>query len=324
LRTRALPFQPLRQHLYTASELFDGFDAADPASWGRTPDFRIYQAHIAAAAEPIPAPYISMMQALHDHAISQAVADLTHGRKVAAIMGGHKLPRDADAYRHIAHIARRLTRHGVLMCSGGGPGAMEATHLGAAFASAPDRDLDAALHALAQAPTVPELSGIVTPSGDPNPDLLPLAAAWFAPAIALARALPAPQAAPPSLAIPTWHYGHEPTSPFATHIAKYFQNSIREDGLLAIAYQGVIYAQGRAGTIQEIFQDANQNYYRSFKHFSPMVLLDRDYWTTNYPVAPLLERLFGPEDFKQYVLLTDDPDEAARFIEAFVPPPDAR
>ena len=30
------------------------------------------------------------------------------------------------------------------------------------------------------------------------------------------------------LGIPTWLYGHEPTTPFARVIAKYFQNSIRE------------------------------------------------------------------------------------------------
>ena len=38
-----------------------------------------------------------------------------------------------------------------------------------------------------------------------------------------------------SLGVPTWFYGHEPTNLFATHVAKYFANSIREDGLLAIA-----------------------------------------------------------------------------------------
>ena len=62
-----------------------------------------------------------------------------------------------------------------------------------------------------------------------------------------------------SLAIPTWFYGHEPTNDFATAVAKYFSNSIREDGLLAIATHGVIYTPGAAGTIQEVFMDATQN-----------------------------------------------------------------
>ena len=45
-----------------------------------------------------------------------------------------------------------------------------------------------------------------------------------------------------SLGVPTWVYVDEPTGGFATHIAKYFTNSIREDGLLAIARSGVVYA----------------------------------------------------------------------------------
>ncbi len=61
-----------------------------------------------------------------------------------------------------------------------------------------------------------------------------------------------------SIGIPTWLYGHEPPAPFATHIAKYFANSVREDGLLTIAKHGVIFAPGSAGTTQEIFQDATQ------------------------------------------------------------------
>lgn len=44
-----------------------------------------------------------------------------------------------------------------------------------------------------------------------------------------------------SLGIPTWHYGHELPTPFATKIAKYFENSVREEGLLAIAKGGVIF-----------------------------------------------------------------------------------
>jgi hypothetical protein len=52
----------------------------------------------------------------------------------------------------------------------------------------------------------------------------------------------------------------EPPSPFPTDIGKYFQNSVREDGLLAVAKHGIIFAQGKAGTLQEdLFEDAAQN-----------------------------------------------------------------
>ena len=68
-----------------------------------------------------------------------------------------------------------------------------------------------------------------------------------------------------SLAIPTWVTAGEPISQFASHIAKYFSNSIREDGLLAVATAGIVFAPGGAGTMQEIFQDAAQNAYRTLR-----------------------------------------------------------
>src|SRR6185295_2615700 len=97
-----------------------------------------------------------------------------------------------------------------------------------------------------------------------------------------------------SLGVPTWLYGHEPTTPLATHIAKYFQNSVREDGLVTIAKSGIVYSEGSAGTVQEIFQDASQNYYGDA--FYPMVFLSApgtDYWSRTLPVRPLIEALLG-------------------------------
>ena len=98
-----------------------------------------------------------------------------------------------------------------------------------------------------------------------------------------------PKAKFDSLGIPTWLYGHEPPTPFATHIAKYFTNSIREEGLLAIAKGGVIFAPGSAGTMQEIFQEIAQNHYESFGYASPMVFLNKEYWSYDRPVYPAIE-----------------------------------
>ena len=81
-----------------------------------------------------------------------------------------------------------------------------------------------------------------------------------------------------SLAIPTWAYSDEPTGQFSTGIGKYFSNSIREDGLLAIAAWGVIFAPGSAGTLQEIFQDTAHNSYWSFHSRGPMVFLDESFY----------------------------------------------
>ena len=48
---------------------------------------------------------------------------------------------------------------------------------------------------------------------------------------------------------------------FATSIAKYFSNALREDVLLSRARGGIIYLPGAAGTVQEIFQAVTPNYY---------------------------------------------------------------
>ena len=313
-----LPYQPIRQQLYTPADLFQGFEPAEPASWGQTMDFAIYRHFVMEGRSAPSNPYMGMMQALHDNTTTQSTAALISGRRVAAVMGGHKMARDSASYRNVAILARRLTSNGILVCSGGGPGAMEASHLGASLAAGSDSDLEDALARLKTQPVVPALGGIVDPGGTVDPALSAQAHAWFKPAYEIAESIGSPGE---SLAIPTWHYGHEPSTPLATHIAKYFQNSIREDGLLALATQGIVYSEGKAGTIQEIFLDGAQNYYRSFGHFSPMVLFGADYWTTTYPVVGVLRKLFTAADFAKYVLVTDDVGAAARFIEQFSPEP---
>ena len=312
-----LPYSPLRWKLYDGLELFQGFDPADPASWSQTTDFAIYRHFVVEGRAPAANPFMSMMQALHDNSISQALLHAVAGRKVAAIMGGHKMARNSAAYKQIAQLSRRLTRAGILICTGGGPGAMEASHLGAALALAGDGELAEALDRLSEQPDVPALSKIVAKDGTVDNDLAAKAHAWFKPAYEIAVSFPAKGE---SLAVPTWYYGHEPSTPFASHIAKYFQNSIREDGLLALALQGIVFAEGRAGTIQEIFQDAAQNYYHSFGYFSPMVLFGVKYWTETIPVLNVLQVLLPEEEYKRNVLLTDDVDRAAQFIEEFIPP----
>ena len=192
---------------------------------------------------------------------------------------------------------------------------MEAGHLGAALVNSRAADLDHALAQLKMQPVVPVLANIVDSKGMVDSALVAQAEAWFKPSFELARSIHSPGE---SLAIPTWHYGHEPSTPFATHIAKYFQNSIREDGLLAIARQGIICMEGKAGTIQEIFQDSVHNYYQTFAQFSPMILFGVDYWTNSYPVVGVLQKLF-PAHFAKYVLVTDDVEAATKFIEKFSP-----
>ena len=118
-----------------------------------------------------------------------------------------------------------------------------------------------------------------------------------------------PQKEYKSLGVPTWLYGHEPATPFATHIAKYFENAIREDGILTIAMGGIIYSPGSAGTMQEIFQDAVQNHYLSFGYASPMVFLGKDYWTEEMPVYPLLQHLTKTGKYRNLILSIADEEE---------------
>lgn len=306
------PVLPFRSELYSPRELFAGFSLDDPLSYGQTPDFRAYR-----SLQLPPNREVGMLRALHDQSVTEQRSALLEGRRVVAIMGGHAMSRDELAYREVAELARALTRLGFMVVSGGGPGAMEATHLGALLAPAGDLALTEALTELATAAEFPDAITLVTPAGEADPALLAALHRWQAPAFRLLAEID-PVGRGESLAIPTWFYGQEPPTPFATHIAKYFSNPLREDGLLSIAVDGVIYAPGRAGTVQEIFQDAAQNVYRVVDgRFSPMAFLDTDgCWSERLPVLPVLAELFGPVQFAESVLVTPDPAEIVAFLSA--------
>ncbi len=137
---------------------------------------------------------------------------------------------------------------------------MEATHLGAYFATRTMDELATAIDMLKQRPS------------DSKPGKEYADPDWLHRAWRVMERFPIPSGQEElckSVGIPTWLYGHEPPAVFATHIAKYFANSIREDGLLAIANHGVIFAPGSAGTTQEIFQDAAQNHYAVTRGLHP-------------------------------------------------------
>lgn len=292
-----------RRRLYTAAELLGGFESDDPHSYTDTLDGRVY---LQAVRDGLRLPnheHVGRERALHDHAVSEALRFRLRDQRVVAIMGGHALRRDEPTYRMVASIARALTRAGLLVLSGGGPGAMEATHLGARVALVPDPVLDDAISALGQARHAAfpsEATHLVhrrAADGDPAWDYEVVAAlhAWQRPAFAIAAETDPGAAA--SIGIPTWLYGHEPPTPFATHHAKYFENSIREDGLLAVATNGVMYAPGGPGTFQEVFQDLAQNYYRTAGLFSPMVFLDvGQFWTVSHPVKALIDAILPDAD----------------------------
>ncbi len=293
------PFNAFRNSLYTAATLYDGYRVGESESYTECYDNRVYQhyLHMGKTATDMKE---KLARILHDHSISNAMHDLLGDydeRMVVGIMGGHGLTRTDKVYKQIALISKSLTENGRLMVSGGGPGAMEATHLGAWMAGRTTEELNAALTILAEAPTFDS-------------------AKWIDTAFRVRGMFP--QERYRSLGVPTWLYGHEPATPLATHIAKYFENAIREDGILTIAMGGIIYAPGSAGTMQEIFQDAVQNHYLSFGYASPMVFLGTDYWTREMPVYPMLQSLMASGRYKNLLLsIGDSENETVKALKSF-------
>jgi predicted Rossmann-fold nucleotide-binding protein len=93
---------------------------------------------------------------------------------------------------------------------------------------------------------------------------------------------------------------------------------MREDILLTIAKGGIIYSPGSAGTLQEIFQDAAQNHYKTVGLSSPMVFLGRKFWGEEIPVYSMLETLMAGGRYQNLLLtLTDEREEAVNAILAF-------
>ncbi len=295
------PYEPFRPTLYSPEELLDGYEEDRPRSFFESSrDARIYQHY--RETKDAPSVMESLAQRLHDFAIDDAKDDLLKAaplKRSVAIMGGHAMRRDDPAFAHVATIAQRLCRAGYFLVSGGGPGAMEATNLGAWLGGYDEGALSSAVQMLIEAPTF----------RDPG---------WIESSLAAKREFPEGRE---SLGIPTWFYGHEPSNLFATHVAKYFSNSLREDGLLALATHGVIFAPGSAGTVQEVFMDTAQNHYGTFGVISPMVFLGRRYWREELPVAPLLEALAGERTYASRIAYVDSVEEAAAFIEAHPPTP---
>ncbi len=277
------PYNPFINSLYTPKTLFGNYEYGKPESYEKTLDKIVYNHYIKTgkAAEDIKE---TLSRRLHDHSITNALYEFISQydeKKLVAIMGGHNLARNDKNYLEIAKISKKLTEAGYLMISGGGPGAMEATHVGAWIAGKNDNDLIKAVKILSEAPNYTDKNWL-----DKSFEVLKLY----------------PKTVYESLGVPTWLYGHEPPSPFSTKIAKYFANSVREDGLLTIAKGGIIFTPGSAGTVQEIFQEVTQNHYLSFGYASPMVFLNTNFWTNTIPILPFFDKMIDEDKFQNILL----------------------
>jgi predicted Rossmann-fold nucleotide-binding protein len=300
-----LPFDGFRHSLYTPDELYDTTDDNGDLDPERCYDRVVYLSYADASRRPQHVPLdVLVMRTLHDAAIHDALDELldpARRLRTVAVMGGHDVSRTAQVYRHVAELGVQLAAAGYTVMTGGGPGLMEAANLGA-FCAGFDEPLDTLATILDHLAPAPMYD---------HPE-------WLHRAFVARR-----HAGPPTrpeisrnIGIPTWFYGHEPPNVFATDVAKFFDNSIRENGLLAYAMGGIVFAEGNGGTVQEIFQDACQNYYATQGLVSPMVLLGVDYWNSREakPVWPLLHRLADTAGFGDMIALTDDLSAVLPFL----------
>jgi predicted Rossmann-fold nucleotide-binding protein len=288
------PYVVRHERLYTRDELMEGWRPG--ADHSVTLDGRIYQ-YVKAHGGRAPDMVEGLAQRLHDHFIDNAFADflIENTAPVVGIMGGSRTMASDRNYGRVVELAASLTQRGYLVVGGGGLGIMEAANLGAYLADRSDAERDEAVQALAQTP------GYAADE-----------AGYLQVAVGIReRFAPGRE----SLAIPTWVTEGEPISQFASHIAKYFSNSIREDGLLAVATAGVVFAPGDAGTMQEIFQDAAQNAYKVFGR-SPMVFLDRQHYCADTGLYPALQRQAERLGFADLLSVADEPAEILNLFPA--------
>ena len=294
------PFSTHPHSLYNCKMLYDGYDYHDESTFETCYDTRVYRSYMSFGQRGQDVRE-TLARSLHDHFITYylyRLLDQYDEKMVVGVMGGHARRRDDPMYRQIVYLSKKLTEMGRLMVTGGGPGAMEATHLGAYMAGRTDAEVEEALSMMIPAPTFKD-KGWLRCSFEVM-ERFPLVSEYR------------------SLAIPTYFYGHEPTAPFATDIAKYFDNSVREDGIVTVAKGGIIYTPGSAGTMQEIFQDAGQNHYETEGFASPMIFMGKDYYTNYMPAYAVMKDLSDSGIFKNMLLtISDDNDEIIDAIVRF-------
>ncbi|MFT4533615.1 MAG: putative Rossmann-fold nucleotide-binding protein [Saprospiraceae bacterium] len=295
---KGLSFKPYRSNLYTWQELYKETDS------GKSSDLEIYE-HFS-KTKYAPSMMESLYRSMHDHSIDNALRDYlspdksgNYKIKSIGIMGGHGTLRTDHYYSKVAQTAQLLSQQDYLVVSGGGPGTMEAANLGAYMGNHSVSELLDAINIMASAPSY-TLAG------------------FHEKAMVVLDKYPNGK---DSLAIPTWFYGHEPSNVFASHIAKYFSNSIREDTLLAIAIHGILFAPGSAGTTQEIFMDAAQNHYTTFDYVSPMIFMGKKRYAEDTNLYKTIQQLAKGKDYSKMLRLVDEPQEA---LQAFLENPPIR
>ncbi|HEY5411257.1 MAG TPA: hypothetical protein VIJ94_11085 [Caulobacteraceae bacterium] len=279
-------FETAPERLYSPADLYRGFDPDRPETLRDCFDAGVVRWLTGLALSPRRLSTGETIAArLHDTAIDRLTAAMVlKHRPSVAMMGSHAISRAHPAFLQFALIARALRRQGYLVISGGGPGLMEAANFGAFLAPCPDDVLPEALRILRAAPSYRDAGAWAASAAEARAFALRRMAGGSPDALWTSAA---PEAAY-SLGLPTWYYSTEAPNLFATHLGKYFFNSLREDGLVSVATAGIVFGMGEAGTIQEIFQNASLNYYRApGRAPTPMVFVGREYWSPSARAAPV-------------------------------------
>lgn len=278
-QVEGIPFKAIRAHMYRQEELL----IVDAAM------YQWYLAEIGIKAK--------IAQTIHDFFIQDALFDYVEGKTIIVVMGGHGLHRNSEEYKQVARLGLSLASKGFIVATGGGPGAMESANLGAY---------------MLQRGGAEELEKALTLIGsvrDPScsheyEDLAP------------PRSVIAKYGYPtwdPSIGIPTYLYGHEPTNMFTNWSAKMFDNAVREGGLINIGNGGIIYTPGSAGTRQEVFQAACRNHYAPKGKEIPLVFMNKEFWEES-GVFNCLEKCSRGTNMHRWLSMVDEVDEVTSIL----------
>ena len=139
-----VPYDVTRKTLYCAHDLYEGYNPLVDESFNTCFDSKVYHHFVSTGKQRSDAKE-KLARTLHDHGVYTALDDFFKDhdqQQCVGIMGGHAMLRTDNMYRQIVFLCKRLTELGFCLLSGGGPGAMEATHLGAWMAGRTEEEFN--------------------------------------------------------------------------------------------------------------------------------------------------------------------------------------